>query len=190
MQLKTLLNRQREQQHDLQLYACMENLTACNWNERERSTIMAMADCCPLTFRISSRLESGTYLCHSLRLITPAVAALYDRFVTASPRKKEKKRTMPSPYFSNTITECLFVLTVTFAFAQSTIFSGMATVMTDTIGRDLQMNGQVVWITSACLYVLIAFISTISLSHTDVGWKINERCLRPPLRHPRRHNRT
>jgi hypothetical protein len=61
---------------------------------------------------------------------------------------------MPSKFFPNTITECLFVLTVTFAFAQSTIFSGMATVMTDVIGRDLNMQGDVVWITSAALYVV------------------------------------
>ncbi|KAL4742901.1 major facilitator superfamily [Aspergillus similis] len=78
---------------------------------------------------------------------------------------------MPSPYFSNTLTECLFVLTVTFAFAQSTIFSGMATVMTDTIGRDLQMEGQVVWITSACLLTSGAFVLPLGTLADTIGRK-------------------
>lgn len=55
--------------------------------------------------------------------------------------------------FSSTITECLFVLTATFAFAQSTIFSGMTTVMTDSIGRDLNMGNELTWVTAAPLYV-------------------------------------
>ncbi|KAL6239944.1 hypothetical protein BDW75DRAFT_70182 [Aspergillus navahoensis] len=78
---------------------------------------------------------------------------------------------MPSPYFPNTLTECLFVLTVTFAFAQSTIFSGMATVMTDTIGRDLQMDGQVVWITSACLLTSGAFVLPFGTLADMIGRK-------------------
>ncbi|KAL3438154.1 major facilitator superfamily-domain-containing protein [Aspergillus tetrazonus] len=78
---------------------------------------------------------------------------------------------MPSPYFSNRVTECLFVLTVTFAFAQSTIFSGMATVMTDTIGRDLQMDGQVVWITSACLLTSGAFVLPFGTLADTIGRK-------------------
>ncbi|KAL5002676.1 major facilitator superfamily-domain-containing protein [Aspergillus recurvatus] len=78
---------------------------------------------------------------------------------------------MPSPYFPNTLTECLFVLTVTFAFAQSTIFSGMATVMTDTIGRDLQMDGQVVWITSACLLTSGAFVLPFGTLADTIGRK-------------------
>ncbi|KAL4989259.1 major facilitator superfamily-domain-containing protein [Aspergillus falconensis] len=78
---------------------------------------------------------------------------------------------MPSPYFPNTLTECLFVLTVTFAFAQSTIFSGMATVMTDTIGRDFQMDGQVVWITSACLLTSGAFVLPFGTLADTIGRK-------------------
>ncbi|KAL4866051.1 hypothetical protein BDV12DRAFT_187674 [Aspergillus spectabilis] len=79
---------------------------------------------------------------------------------------------MPSAYFTNTITECLFVLTVTFAFAQSTIFSGMATVMTDSIGRDLGMDsGQVVWITSACLLTSGAFVLPLGTLADTLGRK-------------------
>ncbi|KAL3463287.1 major facilitator superfamily-domain-containing protein [Aspergillus heterothallicus] len=76
-----------------------------------------------------------------------------------------------SIYFPNTFTECLFVLTVTFAFAQSTIFSGMATVMTDLIGRDLDMDGQVVWITSACLLTNGAFVLPLGTLSDLVGRK-------------------
>ncbi|KAL4917620.1 major facilitator superfamily [Aspergillus aurantiobrunneus] len=78
---------------------------------------------------------------------------------------------MPSQYFSNTFTECLFVLTVTFAFAQSTIFSGMATVMTDIIGRDLNMDDQVVWITSACLLTSGAFVLPFGTLADTIGRK-------------------
>ncbi|KAL4886518.1 major facilitator superfamily domain-containing protein [Aspergillus karnatakaensis] len=79
---------------------------------------------------------------------------------------------MPSQYFSNTLTECLFVLTVTFAFAQSTIFSGMATVMTDSIGRDLGMeSGQIVWITSACLLTNGAFVLPLGTLADTLGRK-------------------
>ncbi|KAL2818300.1 major facilitator superfamily-domain-containing protein [Aspergillus granulosus] len=78
---------------------------------------------------------------------------------------------MSQTYFPNTLTECLFVLTVTFAFAQSTIFSGMATVMTDTIGRDLNMDSQVVWITSACLLTNGAFVLPLGTLSDLVGRK-------------------
>ncbi|KAF9885063.1 hypothetical protein FE257_000794 [Aspergillus nanangensis] len=60
--------------------------------------------------------------------------------------------------FSSTLTECLFVLTVTYAFAQATIFSGMTTVMTDTIGRDLSMGEELTWITAAPLLTSGAFV--------------------------------
>ncbi|KAL3447107.1 major facilitator superfamily-domain-containing protein [Aspergillus insuetus] len=78
---------------------------------------------------------------------------------------------MPSKFFPNTITECLFVLTVTFAFAQSTIFSGMATVMTDVIGRDLNMQGDVVWITSAALLTNGAFVLPLGTLSDTLGRK-------------------
>ncbi|KAJ0425685.1 major facilitator superfamily-domain-containing protein [Aspergillus carlsbadensis] len=78
---------------------------------------------------------------------------------------------MPSEFFPNTITECLFVLTVTFAFAQSTIFSGMATVMTDVIGRDLNMQGEVVWITSAALLTNGAFVLPLGTLSDTLGRK-------------------
>ncbi|KAL3486254.1 major facilitator superfamily-domain-containing protein [Aspergillus germanicus] len=78
---------------------------------------------------------------------------------------------MPSKFFPNMITECFFVLTVTFAFAQSTIFSGMATVMTDVIGRDLNMQGDVVWITSAALLTNGAFVLPLGTLSDTLGRK-------------------
>ncbi|KAL4891422.1 major facilitator superfamily domain-containing protein [Aspergillus ambiguus] len=73
-------------------------------------------------------------------------------------RDIENRASQRPDCFSSTVTECLFVLTVTFAFAQSTIFSGMATVMTDSIGRDLDMGNEITWITAAPLLTSGAFV--------------------------------
>ncbi|EAU31718.1 conserved hypothetical protein [Aspergillus terreus NIH2624] len=83
-----------------------------------------------------------------------------------------EKTDVPRPdCFASTVTECLFVLTVTFAFAQSTIFSGMATVMTDSIGRDLNMGDELTWITAAPLLTSGAFVLPFGNLADTVGRK-------------------
>lgn len=52
--------------------------------------------------------------------------------------------------FQNTLQECLFVLTTTFAIAQSSMFSGAVTCITSYVGKDLKMNSaEVTWINAA-----------------------------------------
>ncbi|KAL4942340.1 hypothetical protein BDV06DRAFT_235503 [Aspergillus oleicola] len=80
--------------------------------------------------------------------------------------------TSSKSYFPNTLTECLFVVSVTFAFAQSTIFSGLTTVMTSLIASSLQMpNTQIVWITSATLLTSGAFVLPLGTLSDTVGRK-------------------
>jgi MFS family permease len=52
--------------------------------------------------------------------------------------------------FSNTLQECLFVLTTTFAIGQSSIFSGAIVCVTSYIGDDLNMTAaEVTWMSAA-----------------------------------------
>ncbi|KAL4959593.1 major facilitator superfamily-domain-containing protein [Aspergillus stella-maris] len=75
-------------------------------------------------------------------------------------------------YFPNTFTECLFVLSTTFAFSVSTIFSGLTTVMTSLIASSLHMpNAQIVWITSASLLTSGAFVLPLGTLSDTVGRK-------------------
>lgn len=51
--------------------------------------------------------------------------------------------------FSNTLQECLFVLTATMAIGQSSMFQGAVVGVTASIGRDLNMNSaEITWISS------------------------------------------
>ncbi|KAL4953460.1 major facilitator superfamily-domain-containing protein [Aspergillus filifer] len=75
-------------------------------------------------------------------------------------------------YFPSTLTECLFVLSTTFAFSVSTIFSGLTTVMTSLISSSLSMpNTQIVWITSASLLTSGAFVLPLGTLSDSVGRK-------------------
>jgi hypothetical protein len=57
-------------------------------------------------------------------------------------------------YFSNTVQECLFVLTVTMAIGQPSFYTGSVVGVTAWIARDLHMNtAEITWITAGAAYV-------------------------------------
>ncbi|KAJ9268930.1 hypothetical protein DTO212C5_4936 [Paecilomyces variotii] len=63
--------------------------------------------------------------------------------------------------FSNTLQECLFVLTATMAIGQSSMFQGSVVGVTASIGRDLNMNSaEITWISSGSALSSGAFLLT------------------------------
>ena len=81
-------------------------------------------------------------------------------FAVIEPPSSLQDNTRPA-CFSNTLQECLFVLTVTMAIGQDAIFSGLILCITSHIGKDLNMTAaEVTWIaagqnlTAGCFLLL------------------------------------